>query len=149
MIMANNPNLAMNFNVFENNSEVQELQKAQTYINGLNSAVIAIQGSSGSLNYTRIAAVDGSTNTIPAGVSLFILDPVALAASCIIAMPVSPVDGQTIRISAGAFGVTALTLSPSKGQVFSVGSIITTLLGNTFVEYMWAAGSVNKWFKIG
>ncbi len=35
----NNPNLSLNFNVFESNAEVQELQKLQTYLNNINSLV--------------------------------------------------------------------------------------------------------------
>lgn len=44
-----NPDLAINFNVFDADAERQELQKQQAYINQLNAMIIALQTASSGL----------------------------------------------------------------------------------------------------
>lgn len=159
-----NPNLAMNFNVFDDDAPRQELQKNQVYINQLNSttnahtqALQTQQTSISTLNSnTQVSAVPYTTvdptkipsTTIASGVTHLLLNPAATVATHIVIMPENPIDGQNTVISTGAAGITALTLSPNNNQSFSPGSVVTTLAANTVVKYLWVA-SKNMWFKSG
>lgn len=163
-MVAANPNLAMNFNVFDVNAEVQELQKNQAYVNNLNtttqahSTTIASQTSSiNTLNQnTQVSAVPYTAvdpskvpNTIiQNGVTHLLLNPPATVASHAVMMPSTPVDGQNTVISTGPAGVTALTLQPNTGQSFAPGSAATTLPANSVAKYIWVA-SQKMWFKSG
>lgn len=51
------PDLAMNFNVFDQDAERQELQKEQVYINQLNAMITALQVQNADLT-TRIIAIE-------------------------------------------------------------------------------------------
>jgi hypothetical protein len=159
-----NPNLEMNFTIFDQDAQRQELQKNQAYVNGLNATTNA-QGTTqktqqtaiSTLNtnaqvsavpYSAVDTIRSPSTTIADGVTHLLINPPAAVPTHTVVMPKNPIDGQNTVISAGAFGVTALSLNPNSGQTFSPGSAVTTLAANAVVKYLWVA-SKNMWFKSG
>jgi hypothetical protein len=70
-------------------------------------------------SYSRQVPTNAFAITIAAGIQTLVLAPASQLATGTITMPASPIDGQIIRVSAQAFGVTALTVSANAGQTIS------------------------------
>lgn len=98
--------------------------------------------------YTRVTPTTGSSIVISSSVHRLIIDPAGTLATLTVTMPATPVDGQSVSVSAGSFGVTALTMLPNAGQTFATGAVLTTLLPSGFAEFMYNA-TVARWYRVG
>ena len=95
-------------------------------------------------NYEYITT--GTASTVANSCSTVIFNPSSAIAAYTLTFPASPVDGQKLKISAGLFGVTSLTLS---GNGKTIDGSVTTLAANTGYAYIYvASGGVNTWFRL-
>lgn len=99
--------------------------------------------------YVRVVAVNAGSTAMTVATDHLLLDPASTIASYTVTMKAAPVDGDEVIISAGSFGVTALTLTPSGSQTFMTSAAAVTLPANSFVRYKWIGGTVLKWANIG
>lgn len=101
-------------------------------------------------NYGVIRAIDyttpstGFSYTIPANVTVAILQPASTLATGAITMPAAPINGMTITVSCTQI-ITALTLSANSGQ--SIVNTISTLAAGGTVSYIYRQANTT-WYKV-
>lgn len=95
-------------------------------------------------SYSLQVVINGFNITIGAGVQTLLLNPSTTLPTGIVTTPVSPIDGQIIRVGT-THTITALTVSPSGGQTI-VNPPTTLGAGQGFELQYNSAGS--KWFTL-
>jgi hypothetical protein len=93
-----------------------------------------------------VVATNGGSTTLADNRQQTILTPAALIATYTVVMPAAPVNGQCVSISAGSFGITALTMTPNAGQSFATGAALTTLAASTSAGYIYLT-STATWYR--
>jgi len=101
-------------------------------------------------NYGLIRAYDyttpstGFNYTIPANVTVAIIQPAGTLATGTVKMPASAINGMTITVSCTQI-ITALTLSANTGQ--SIVNPVTTLASGGTSSYIYRASNTT-WYKV-
>lgn len=94
--------------------------------------------------YDYTTPVTGFNYTIPANVTVAIMQPAGTLATGTVKMPASAIDGMTVTVSCTQI-ITALTLSANTGQ--SVVNPVTTLAAGATSSYLYRATNTT-WYKV-
>lgn len=97
---------------------------------------------------TYYTPTTGSTISLLATSESNIIEPTSTIATLTINMPTTPVDSQIFTMTAGNFGVTALTINPvgPTSATFATSAIITTLPAGASVAYQYRQPT-NRWYR--
>ena len=106
------------------------------------SAVLTNYGVIRAIDYTTPAT--GFSYTIPANITVAIIQPSGTLATGTITMPAAPVNGMTITISCTQV-ITLLTLAANAGQ--SILNAISTLAAGGSASYIYRQANTT-WYKV-
>jgi hypothetical protein len=109
----------------------------------IDGTVLAHQFAIADRSTQHVVAANAGTTTVNDNVSTIVLNPSAGIASHTLNMPANPVDGQILRVAAGANTITALTHS---GNGKTLVGALTTLTASGGGEWIYRAASTT-WFR--
>jgi hypothetical protein len=104
-------------------------------------------GSSSSLDYNVITAVEAGSYAATNDEAYVFLNPAADLNAYTVTLPVTPKDGQEVSISTNDHGIVSMTVSPAGGQSIINEAGVIRLPSNSHVKYKWI-NSLSSWILV-